>query len=114
MIPYLDAMQREASDLSCYEYAFCQLKDGKALSSEYGTILDSLKEWGYNQVSQPKEGDLVIYLHNEEPTHAGIYRGDGLVESKWGNQRPLVYLHQLNDVPTSYGNQVMFFHPPLK
>ena len=59
----------------------------------------------------PIGGDLVIYLDNGVPTHLGVYRDDGLVESKWGGQ-PLVFVHAAQNVPATYGNQIGYFRPP--
>ncbi len=97
--------------LSCFEYAFCQIEDARALCSEYGDIVSSLENWGYRQVAKPTQNDLVLYLKDGEPTHLGVYRGKALVQSKWGNKRPVAYLHRVNVVPESYGNEVMFFRP---
>ena len=64
---------------------------------------------GYTQVDDPKEGDMVVYLDTElkEQVHVGFYKENNKVLSKWtyGN----VYLHDLEKVPESYGDVVMFF-----
>lgn len=56
---------------------------------------------------KPEEGDVVAYTHDiSKPKHFGIYRGENMVESKWG-QGP-VFLHGLKDVLPQYGNLILF------
>jgi hypothetical protein len=66
-------------------------------------VPDLLKDNGYQDVSDPRAGDLVIYRHEGSAVeHTGLVRmvdatGLVLVESKWG---PLgVYLHPVDAQP---------------
>jgi hypothetical protein len=58
-----------------------------------------LKENGYQAITDPRPGDLVVYRENDSITHTGVIRyvADGqpiLVESKWGNLG--VYIHPID------------------
>jgi hypothetical protein len=59
--------------------------------------------------SDVTEGDLVVYVEEEMPIHAGLIK-ESKVISKWG--RGHIYLHGLLEVPSSYGNQIHFFRKP--
>lgn len=72
----------------------------------------------FTNVSQPQEGDLVIYYTDEgsqgQVTHAGIYRSisptKGCVESKWrGYGKRYVFQHDPFFIPLEDGNVVKFF-----
>lgn len=64
---------------------------------------------GYSEVDNPIREDLVVYIHYiyKEQVHIGIYKGSNKVLSKWGYGN--VYLHNLDLVPSSYGNIIRFF-----
>lgn len=64
------------------------------------------------EVSSPQNGDLVAYynprLGERSLTHTGIYRGDGLVESKWGGVKA-IFLHPIFYSLTVWGDQVKYY-----
>lgn len=64
---------------------------------------------GYREINNPLQGDLVVYINEElkVQSHIGLYKRKGKVLSKWtyGN----VYLHDINKVPSDFGNVVKFF-----
>ncbi len=65
----------------------------------------------FEEVENPKEGDIVVYTgeylgYPDGWFHVGIYDGEKVV-SKWGYGH--VFRHDLNLVPTYYGNKVKFF-----
>jgi len=53
-----------------------------------------------------RKGDVVIYFHNADPTHAGKVFGDRVI-SKWGLGS--LWEHALFEIPASYGNDVHYF-----
>jgi hypothetical protein len=69
-----------------------------------------LVDQGYVEVTQPAEGDLVVYRHADDICHSGLVRlphkqAPVLVESKWG---PLgVYLHAVEAHP--FGGECRFY-----
>ncbi len=70
-----------------------------------------LEDNGYQEVTEPRPGDLVVYRDDEGVvTHTGVVRyvtpGEPvLVESKWGNLG--VYLHRVDDSP--YGANCRYY-----
>jgi hypothetical protein len=109
-----ELLSTEAETLSCFDYAFCQIKETRALHTEYSNeeVPALLKRWGYTQAKEPREGDLVLYLNQNQPTHLAVFRGKGIVESKWGNETPVAYLHRIEQAPTVYGDQILYFRAP--
>jgi len=103
-------------ELSCFDYAFFQIGEARALGRDYSNeeAPSVLSEWGYIPTKTPNPGDLVLYLDDDAPTHLGVYKGNGVVESKWGNNNPMAYIHKMTDAPPSYGNKVVFYRPPAK
>jgi hypothetical protein len=63
----------------------------------------------YEEVKEPKLGDIVAYFtgNHPEPTHVGFYRGNGMVESKWGLHLD-VFKHPLKSIPENYGNIIKY------
>jgi len=58
--------------------------------------------------AEAREGDMIIYFDEESQIkHAGLRRGNGRVESKWGKGG--LFQHGLFEVPASYGTTVRFF-----
>jgi hypothetical protein len=63
-----------------------------------------LKDNGYAEVEQVREGDLAIYINNNQVTHSGLVRyvnpdGKIVIESKWG---PFgTFLHPMQSQPFS-------------
>lgn len=64
------------------------------------------------EVEEPDEGDIIIYYLDESADrqiikHTGIYLGEDKVRSKWANGP--VFIHNVFNVPHSYGKIVKFF-----
>jgi len=103
--------------LKCFDYAFFQIGEKRALRLEgYDNeqVPGLLTKWGYQQISfsDAVPGDLVIYKNNGFPTHMGVYKGEKMVLSKWGNETPVAYLHHALMAPTVYGDKMFFYRPP--
>ena len=58
----------------------------------------------YICVQEPLPGDIVVYANG---VHYGIWKGDGIVLSKWG--QGFLVEHRLEEVPLSYGETVLFY-----
>lgn len=70
----------------------------------------ALKENGYQPVSDPRTGDVVIYRQGQMITHTAVVRTSGpgeqlMVEGKWGWMG--VFLHRISDSP--YGQLQEFY-----
>jgi hypothetical protein len=68
---------------------------------------------GYQQVSDPRPGDLAIYRQSGTINHTALVRAGGggstvFVEGKWGWMG--VFLHQIGD--SCYGNNCTFYRGP--
>jgi len=57
----------------------------------------------------PSDGDLVLYRDSQQFTHAGLIHHNRVL-SKWGEG--YLWLHDLLEVPASYGDSVSFFASP--
>jgi len=81
-----------------------------------------LRDDGYRPIGREKavEGDIVVYLRNNEPQHVGIvfrlqdlsFARDGSVIqvwilSQWGDDGE--YLHKMQEVPVIYGDVTHFW-----
>lgn len=101
-------------NLSCFEYALCQIGETRMWHKACDSVdlPGLLIDWGYQPTRQKKPGNLVLYLDNGVPTHLGLYKGDGMVQSKWGNDALIAYIHKLETAPAEYGNQILMFSPP--
>ena len=96
----------------CYHHAMCLLCDTPLLPVyltrlpyHFASFLDMFTD----VVRTPLRGDLVTYfaLQNiEHSLHYGIYLGEGMVESKWGEGG--LYHHPIFFVPHIYGDGVQF------
>ena len=61
---------------------------------------------GYSEIGKPEKGDIVFYFHDGAPKHVGIYDGDNMVRSKFGEGH--VYRHPIALIPTFYGEPRFF------
>ena len=70
-------------------------------------LLDTcyLQEIGH---AEARDGSVLIYFEARVPRHAGVFRQDGFVISKWGLGH--VWRHPIFEVPSYYGDEVRFFH----
>ncbi len=74
--PYLSV---EPEMLSCFDYAFCQIEEKRALLTDYPNEKGSqpFRKLGYTLTASPQPEDLVLYLNGNDPMHLGVYKGDG-------------------------------------
>lgn len=70
----------------------------------YKKIFDFIET---QEVDDPEEAVFVSYSRNGASTHLGIYRGNGIVESKWGSMNA-IFWHKVFQVPPDYGDKVLF------
>jgi hypothetical protein len=61
-------------------------------------------------VTSPSIGELVLYHDDQQITHAGLIEGKRVL-SKWG--RGHLWLHDLLEVPTKYGDLTSFYRAPV-
>lgn len=114
------AVKQDPQKMSCLAFALLQMKELQAQDLIFSGhnddrldgIVPQLINWGYRAVKTPDEGDLVIYLVNDKPVHAGVYTESGKVHSKLGRQNPYSHQHKLFDILPNLGNQVVFFRKP--
>ena len=104
-------------ELCCYDYAFLRIGEWRPFCYDFeeAELPQLLETWGYLPIgTKPRPGDLVLFLKDGIPTHLGICREQGLIESKWGNLLPMAYVHRLEDAPLSYGDKIVYYRPPEK
>lgn len=103
---------------NCIDYAYitaifenCPDQDAAVAIIDYlmreGVYIKVFNFIETQEVDDPEEAVLVIYSNNNGPTHFGIYRGDGIVESKWGGINA-IFQHKVFQVMPSYGDEVLF------
>jgi|SRR5262245_34483904 len=91
-------LQEPNSSANCHGWVFT----GGAFGIRDPQIPSILSDNGYDEVNDPREGDLAIYSSDHRITHSGLVRmadkhAPVLIESKWG---PLgVYLHTIDQQP---------------
>ncbi|MBA3721542.1 MAG: hypothetical protein H0W88_03980 [Parachlamydiaceae bacterium] len=128
----LEKIPAHLKKLDCTGYALLQAREPKAISwikvkSEKGDLNDDaaafysisqnqaikcLENWGYVQVKELKQGVLVVYFQvfpKIYATHTGFCKGNGEILSKTGDLDPHLYVHDVDDVPGSYGQHVLYF-----
>lgn len=59
------------------------------------------------KTDNPVNGDYVFYSNGKIFTHAGIFLGDNIVESKWSDGP--IFRHPILAVHPGYGEQVSFY-----
>lgn len=59
------------------------------------------------EVSQPENDDLVFYFSEGHFKHAGLFRANCRILSKWGIG--YLYDHELLEVPASFGTDIRFY-----
>ncbi len=91
-------LQEPNSAANCHGWVFT----GGAFGIRDPEIASILKDNAYTEVTEPREGDVAIYVSDHSITHSGLVRmadkhAPILIESKWG---PLgVYLHTIDQQP---------------
>ena len=101
---------RALDEIACYDYALLALGDLQ-LQGDYSVLPHSLIERGYRQVARAESGDLVLYRDQGAPTHLGVVRENGLVESKYG-LFPIIFFHTVENALPMYGTEIGYFRPP--
>ncbi len=96
-------MKEGPSSIDCGGYVLKQL--GYTSSRETLSIL-----WSEPRSPAPlRTKCIIVYRFESKPViqQHGIYQSDGKVLSKWGQNEP-VFLHEIQDVPTKYGDLAEF------
>lgn len=92
---------------NCHGYTFD--KDGWF---SVKNVHNAIKEGKLVESEEPQEGNIIIYFMEGSDIpiikHSGIYLGDGKVKSKWS--KGPVFIHDVFNVPYSYGVVVKFFY----
>jgi hypothetical protein len=103
--------------INCAQFALLQARVVQAKSIIFAppedeaiyALPDLFIKWGYRRVDALNEGDLVLYYHNNKPSHLAYYAGDGWVLSKLGLMNSHSHRHALFAVPMMYGDSVVFY-----
>jgi hypothetical protein len=106
-----------SDDFSCAQFALLKVGDIQAkefilniVKINMPNIPFFLKKWDYQPVEQPQKGDLALYFNGGIFVHIGVYMGGTKVLSKHGIVNPYCLEHEFFDIPSDYGQQVVFFH----
>jgi len=91
---------------NCHSYTF-----GKNTWFEVKNVHDAIKTGKLIETESPEKENVILYYKRASANpiikHSGIYLGKGKVRSKWANGP--VFIHDVFNVPYSYGNIVIFF-----
>jgi hypothetical protein len=61
------------------------------------------------KTGEPSDGDIVVYLRDDQrPLHAGVAK-DGQIISKWGSGGTHVWRHGVFEIPSSYGSDARVY-----
>jgi hypothetical protein len=95
----------------CYHYAFGKILKTYSIPSNT-PIQEEMKDYLLNKyfvvTTEPSEGDLAVYYQIlGYPIHYGIYKEEGIIESKWGSGA--VYQHPPFYVPNEYGDILVYY-----
>jgi hypothetical protein len=98
--------------MNCLRYLFRESPIPQFRVVGEGRNAVALSVGGFAEVETPMENDLAIYITDyelgmKEQAHVGRFFPDGRVVSKWGYGH--VYQHDVDCVPTWYGQEVRFF-----
>lgn len=110
----------ELSEMNCVAFAFLMVneKDFSISSDSYlSTLLKNLRERNYYPVTEPQEGDFVVYFEavKNTPSHIGFLTSSGKVCSKPGFGYPFAVEHPLNHFSALYGKGgIAFFRKTMK
>ena len=75
-------------------------------------FIEFLIDRGYlAETDKPSPGLVAVYLDNGQVRHIGRLVSEARVVSKWGLGH--LYEHEVLEAPSSYGDKVRFFTPPL-
>ncbi len=113
LIPFLPEdfeIIAEPNGQNCFMYCL----DIKPKRREFGRkeFNLELEQRGYRyqgfSKTQPKKDDIIVYsipgFINSIRKHAGIYMGNGRVQSRWGQNSPLIE-HPIEEVVSNYWNK---------
>lgn len=107
----------DPTSLSCVAFALLKTKEKRAVDLIFKecpdrflkNLIEHLTEWNYRPVSEPDEGDLVLYLTNENDVdHVGYLSAEGVVHSKIGIRNPFSHHHKIFSIPPGSAT-VLFF-----
>lgn len=108
--------QNKVLELNCIAFAFLRAGEKKFdiySHSHLEHLLKNLRAWNYCPVSDPQEGDLIVYFDVEnKPKHlAFLASASGTVYSKPGLRYTFAIEHSLNHLSSFYGKgKIAFFH----
>ncbi len=88
---------------SCFTYA---LRQERQINPRHALALMRIAQW----TDTPRPSDLAWYVRGGEPKHLGVYVGEEMVRSKWGEGPAL--RHPPLSVPSRYGE--LRYSRPLK
>jgi hypothetical protein len=104
-----------SNDFNCVMYALdFRLEDPTSPFGRYYAntkFLNFLIENSYLIELQPHDNKLnnyAIYYQDNAVQHIGLAVSEEIIESKWGAGH--LFSHPIDEVPSSYGNIVRFFH----
>ena len=104
-----------SDDFNCVMYALdFRLEDPTSPFGRYYAntkFLNFLIGKGYIKELDPQTdaiNDYAIYYQDEDIQHIGLVSNDSFIESKWGAGH--LFRHPFNQVPSSYGNLLRYFH----
>ncbi len=77
-----------------------------------GAVFSMFRLYVGREIPEMEGGCIVGYFNRKGVSclfkHVGNVLDDGRVKSKWGNEGPVV-VHDIEDVPSIYGNEVRFY-----
>ncbi len=105
----------EADNYNCFVFAFGLQSNHEFLGGKNPIQQEFVKHLIFSNTLiatlKPLVGDFVFYKNNnDEITHGGIMQNSNSVISKW-MWGPIV-AHALFDVPSSFGDDILFFKAP--
>jgi len=106
---------KEKENYNCFVFAFGLQNNTKFLGGKNPVHQEFVKYLILKHVlipiETPSARDLVFYENEQgEVTHGGIMQSENIVISKWMWGPTIV--HELLDVPTSFGDKILFFRAP--
>lgn len=97
----------QKQQVNCHGYTF-----GKDAWLKVKKVHDAISDGILVESEKPQKGNIIIYYIEGSNLpiikHSGIYLGEGKVKSKWANGP--IFIHDVFNVPYSYGEKVKFFY----
>lgn len=105
-LKFVELPDSQDNQCNCHGYTF-----DKNSWFEVKNVHDAIRAGKLIKSNSPQEKNLILYYIGESSNpiikHSGVYLGGGKVRSKWANGP--VFIHDVFNVPYSYGNDVKFF-----